>query len=94
MDMDKYKEEMRNKRKAEIREGRRRTTITMMEGLIEELCADYGLKKETVHLDSSHPDIRAWQVVIELAPGGVTHVESFWEFPSDELKTILMLVKK
>jgi hypothetical protein len=91
---EKWEQEKGEKRQAEMTEGRRRTTIAMMEGLVEQLCGDYGMKKESVHLDSSHPDIRHWTVQVELAPGGVVHTESFWEFPSEELKAMLMLTQK
>lgn len=73
--------------------GRRRTCITMMEGLIEELCDDYGFNKGAVNLDSESLDMREWEVVVGLAEG-VFHRESFWVFPSDELKAMLMLTKK
>ena len=79
--------------KAELREGRRRTCITMMEGVIEELCRDYGIDKGAVNLDTRDLDIRNWEVVVFLA-ADVTHRESLWVFPSDETKTMLMLVKK
>jgi hypothetical protein len=91
---DKWEREKKEKRAAEMKEGRRRTTINMMEGLVEQLCSDYGIKIEAVQLDSSHPDIRHWTVQVELAPGGVTHTESFWDFPSQELQAMLMLTQK
>ena len=91
--LDKHKKDIEAKRKAEIQMGRRRTTITMMEGVIDELCGDYGINKGAVSLDTVDLDIRKWDVVIFLAED-VAHRESLWEFPSDELRTMLMLVKK
>ena len=91
--LDKHRKDIDAKRKAEIQMGRRRTTITMMEGVIEELCRDYGINKGTINLDTAHEDIRQWEVVVGLAED-VFHRESLWEFPSDELRTMLMLVKK
>lgn len=86
-----YREERAAQRKAEMQAGRRRTTITMMEGLIEELCADYGINKGLVSLDTKDEDLRKWEVVVVLADG-VAHRENLWVFPSDEIKTILMLL--
>lgn len=90
---DKLKEQREAQRKAEIHAGRRRTMITMMEGVIEELCDDYKIDKGMVSLDTLDMDARNWEVVIFIAPD-VTHRENMWVFPSNEVKTMLMLVSK
>lgn len=91
--MDRGSAEREAKRRAEMLEGRRRTTKTMMEGVIDQLCADYGIDKSKLEFNTTSPDIRKWEIGVTLAPG-VKQWESLWVFPSDEIRTMLMLVSK
>lgn len=80
-------------RRAEMNAGRLRTTKTMMEGVIEQLCNDYDIWVKW-SIDASDPDCRKWEVVLLLGNSGITHRENLFAFPSDETKAMIMLLER
>jgi hypothetical protein len=86
-----YDDERRQRRLAEMELGRRMTMTNMAQGLIDTLQKDY--KIPAVVLKNEPKDIREWTVLIDMGEAG-EYEENFWEFPSDRLKTMLMLLNK
>lgn len=86
---EEIKNERARRKRQEIEGGRQRVLKTMAEGLIERIAKDYNIKGNVI-LDSSHPDPRNWTVTVEQEM--IATEENFWNFPSDELTTKMMLL--
>lgn len=81
----------KEQRKAEMERGAKQTKINMAQALITEIRKsidpDYKFSFELLHVG---PDPKLWAVRVNFR-NGQAHVESWWEFPSDELKAKIML---
>ncbi len=73
--------------------GRLLTTQAMLNGLIDQICTDYKINRFATILNTDGDDPRKWTITVTLK-GGITHTENAWEFPTDELKAIIMLIER
>lgn len=81
--------------KEEQKAGAIRVARAMAEGLMEQVAKDYMIPKPKVVVPDVMPE--TWEVQVTYyvdGVGDVTRSEPFNDFPSDELRTILMLLGK
>jgi len=79
---------------AEIAHGQRITHRNMAEGLLDNLKSELpGGKNLDLDLDWSDNDVQKWTVNVKIASKGFTHNEPFMDFPTNELRTLLMLLQ-
>lgn len=85
------KEDRLTRREQEMARGRKQLKINMARGLIEEVqkSIDAGYKFEFTLLPHTE-DLRQWGVRVDFK-NGQAHAENWWEFPTDELRTKIML---
>lgn len=78
-------------REAEKQMGAKRTKMTMAEGLVDQIAKELDRRgKFEFHLISEGFDIRQWGVRVDFG-NGMAHSENFFDFPTDELRTKIML---
>lgn len=75
----------------EMEAGKARVAKNMIEGLCDQLAIDYGLPRPILNRTSS-TDTKGWTITVTL-PGDIVHTEGWQEFPSDILRTKLMLLR-
>lgn len=73
----------------EMDAGRRQVHVSMATGVIEQMDKELGVKSKLIYAGI---DPREWMVETTLPKGDITHVESFWDFPTNELKAKIMLL--
>lgn len=83
----------KRQQKQEIEHGRQTVMQTMAQGVIDRLVSEMNMKADIkLHCEDSDP--RKWFVTIDFVNGVASRTESFFDFPSNELKTIQMLLTK
>jgi|GEM_PF-5310822 len=78
-------------RRAEMNRGANIVRRDMAQGLIDRLGNELD-QKSSFTLIWADPNPRNWEVLVAIRDTGVTHQESFWVFPSDELRAKILLV--
>lgn len=80
---------------AEKAAGAKRVKLTMAEGLIEPVAAEFGPRWiGKFKLDSSHEDVRLWTVSCTIVPYEPPVVELFMEFPTPQLRATIALISQ
>lgn len=85
-----WNEDRAERTRQEMEAGAARVSKNMIEGLCEQLAKDYKLPKPVLNCPN-HYDRSGWTITVTL-PGDVVHTENWNEFPSDILRTTLMLL--
>ena len=95
--MKKYHEikaERKARTEAEKERGQIAVKLTMANGVVNKLMSEMDPSRNVNgHITPNTMDIRKWVVCVDLKEGGI-HEENFFDFPTDELRTKMMLLKK
>lgn len=83
--------ERQRRQKQELEGGRQRVLRDMAQGMIDRLGPELSMKN-SYQLISVDPDPRKWTITIYFSEG-VSHTENFWDFPSDELRAMNMMMR-
>lgn len=82
-------------RKAEMSRGAKQIKIDMAEGFINKLLVEMVMKSTgefTCNLIPTSDNVRIWEVEVK-RDDELIHTENFWDFPSDELRAKIMLLR-
>ena len=81
----------REQRAQEMAKGRQVTKAHMANGLLDQLAAEFNMPRTWFTLNSEAEDVRSWTISVTL-PGADPVTESFFEFPSPELRAAIALM--
>lgn len=77
--------------KAEMKAGHMAVMKNMAQGIIDQIDKELGIHSMLVTGNDTDP--RTWNVATQLPGIHIIHTESFWDFPTSELKAKVLLLR-
>jgi hypothetical protein len=71
--------------------GSKLVRFSMAEGIVSQLASEIGVV--SVLIESGEDDARKWKVETKIPEIDKVYTENFWDFPSNEIKATIMLLR-